>query len=631
MSKDLLKKVLNNENNHVYIIAEIGINHNGNVQIALELIQKAYEAGVDAVKFQKRNIQEIYNKQIINDPNKGEWNIEYLIKELKELELNKDDYDLIYKKCEELNLDLIITPFDIDSVDFILNYNIKAIKNASCNMTNYKLLDYISTKKLPVLISTGMWSDAEISNSLKYFKEKDINYTLLLSNSTYPCPYEDINIEYINTLKKYSNVVGYSGHEKGTFVPIAAVALGARIIEKHITLDKTQEGLDHKASMEPKEWREMVHNIRLLEKTLGNKKVVNQAEMLAKQSFCLSPYAKKDIYKNEIFTEEMFELLAPGKGILQNELSNFIGKTVKKDIMKDTCIDESFFKDTTQISEWKIHNFKKRWGLKCRFHDFPQYNLLSAPVIEFHCSQQDMYDPISGIMSNSSQLIVHAPELVDKMLVDICAVKEEQVNKSLDILQHSINKTIELSQNFKGKPKLVVHFGGMLREPSENIDLTRQKLLDKAIQNFSKLNYDKELIDILPENLPPKPWYLGGEWNQYGFMTEDDIIKFCKKFNLKMTYDICHAKLYCNCCNKNIIDFTKKIKKYVSHVHISDTQGINGEGVQIHEGDTNFEPIFEEMKDIDYSWVTEIWAGHLNNGEQQYKSMKLLEDYKQNL
>jgi len=623
----MLDQVLNKTTEHVYIIAEIGINHNGNVDTAIELIKKAYEAGVDAVKFQKRNIDEIYTKKLINDPNQGEWNIEYLINELKLLELSKDDYDLISKTCKELNLDLIITPFDISSVDFIMNYNVKAIKNASCNMTNYKLLDYISSKELPVLISTGMWSDDEIVESLKYFKEKNINYTLLLSNSTYPCPYEDINIEYINTLKKYSDVVGYSGHEKGTFIPIAAVALGAKIIEKHITLDKTQEGLDHKASMEPDEWKEMVCNIRLLEKAMGNNKVVNQAEMLAKQSFCVSTYATRNITEGEIFSDEMYILQAPGKGILQNQLKDFLGKKIKRNIKINECIDSSFFEETIQIKDWQIRNFKKIWGLKCRFHDFPKYSVLSAPIVEFHCSQKDMYDSLTGVMSKSSQLVVHAPEIVDKMLVDICSDKEYQVTRSLDILQHSINRTIELSKNFKGKPKLVVHFGGMLREPGVDIDELQKRLLNKAITNFKKLKFDNDLIDILPENLPPKPWYLGGEWNQYGFMKEDDIMTFCDRFNLKMTFDICHAKLYCNCCNKNINDYVKKIKNYVSHVHISDTQGINGEGIQIYEGDTDFKPIFEELKDIDYSWVTEIWAGHLNNGKEQYKSMQLLDDF----
>ena len=626
----MLKKVLNKETNYIYIIAEIGINHNGSLQTALDLIDSAYEAGVDAVKFQKRNINTIYNKKTINNPNSAEWNIEYLIKELKQLEFGKKEYDIIYNKCKSLQLDLIITPFDIESVDFVLQYNVVAFKNASCNMNNYKLIDYIATKNLPVLISTGMWSDDEIKESIQYFKLKNINYTLLLANSTYPCPYEDLNINYINTLKKYSNVVGYSGHERGNFIPIAVAALGAKIIEKHITFDRNQQGLDHKASMEPYEWKEMVHNLRLLETSLGSKKIVNQAEILAKQSFCLSPYAIRDVKVGEKLNKDMFELLAPGKGILQNELSKYLGKEIKLEIKKNDCISKSFFEETILVKDWKIANFKKKWGVKCRFHDFLDYSVLSSPVIEFHCSQKDIYDPITGIASNTSQLIVHAPEIVDRMLVDICSKDEFQVQKSISILQDTINKTIKLSKNFKGKPKLVVHFGGMCLKPCSccNIEKTQFEMFNTSIDNFKKLNYDPNEIEILPENLPPKPWYLGGEWNQYGFMTEKYMIDFCEKFDLKITYDVCHAKLYCNYMKKDIVEYTKKIKNYISHVHISDTKGINGEGVQINEGDTNFLPIFKELKDLDFSWVTEIWAGHINNGKGCYNSMKLLEPYK---
>ena len=625
----MLKKVLNKETNHIYVIAEIGINHNGSLQTALDLIDSAYESGVDAVKFQKRNINNIYNKKTINDPNSAEWNVEYLIKELKQLEFGKKEYDIIYDKCKSLQLDLIITPFDIESVDFVLQYNVVAFKNASCNMNNYKLIDYIATKNLPVLISTGMWSDDEIKESIQYFKLKNINYTLLLANSTYPCPYEDLNINYINTLKKYSNVVGYSGHERGNFIPIAVAALGAKIIEKHITFDRNQQGLDHKASMEPHEWKEMVHNLRLLETALGSEKIVNQAEILAKQSFCLSPYAIRDVKVGEKLNKDMFELLAPGKGILQNELSKYLGKEIKLEIKKNDCISKSFFEETILVKDWKIANFKKKWGVKCRFHDFLDYSVLSSPVIEFHCSQKDIYDPITGIASNTSQLIVHAPEIVDRMLVDICSKDEFQVQKSISILQDTINKTIKLSKNFKGKPKLVVHFGGMCLKPCCNVEKTQHEMFHKSIENFKKLNYNPDEIEILPENLPPKPWYLGGEWNQYGFMTEKYMIDFCKKFHLKITYDVCHAKLYCNYMKKDIVEYTKKIKKYISHVHISDTKGINGEGVQINEGDTDFLPIFKELNDLDFSWVTEIWAGHINNGKGCYKSMKLLEDYKE--
>ena len=624
----MLKKILNKETNHIYIIAEIGINHNGSLKTALELIDCAYKAGVDAVKFQKRNINNIYNKKTIDDPNSAEWNVEYLIKELKQLEFGKKEYDVIYDKCNSLKLDLIITPFDIESVDFVLQYNVVAFKNASCNMNNYKLIDYITTKNLPVLISTGMWSDDEIKESIQYFKSKKIDYTLLLANSTYPCPYEDLNINYINTLKKYSNIVGYSGHERGNFIPIAVAALGAKIIEKHITLDRNQPGLDHKASMEPYEWEEMVTNLRLFETAMGNEKIVNQAEILAKQSFCLSPYAIRNIHIGEIFDTNMFELLAPGKGILQNELSKYIGKKIKIEIKKNDCISKSFFEDTVLIKNWKIANFNKKWGVKCRFHDFFDYSILSSPVIEFHCSQKDIYDSTTGIASNTSQLIIHAPEIVDRMLVDICSEDNFQVEKSLDILQRTINKTIQLGKKFKGKPKLVVHFGGMCLKPCCNIQTTQNNMFNRSIEHFKKLNYDPNDIEILPENLPPKPWYLGGEWNQYGFMTEKYMIDFCNMFNLKITYDICHAKLYCNYMKKDIVEYTKNIKKYISHVHISDTKGINGEGVQINEGDTNFLPIFQELKELDFSWVTEIWAGHTNNGKGCYNSMKLLEDYK---
>ena len=623
----LIHNVLNKNTNHVYIIAEIGINHNGNIDTAIQLIDYAADAGVDAVKFQKRSIHNIYIEEVMKDPNKAEWNIEYLIKELKKLEFNKNDYDKIYARCQYNDLDLIITPFDIESVDFIMNYDIVAIKNASCNMTNYRLLDYISTKNMPILISTGMWTDKEISDTTKYFKSKNMNYSLLLSNSTYPCPYEDININYLETLKKYSNVVGYSGHERGNFIPVAAVALGARIIEKHITLDKTQSGLDHKASMEPYEWKEMVENIRLLEKSLGNKKVVNQAETLAKQSFCLSPYAVEDISCGEIFTTDMFKLFAPGKGILQSELNEYIGKEIKINIKKGQCISKSFFTSGELIKNWKIGKFKKNWGVKCRFHDFLDYSVLSSPVVEFHCSQKDIYDSNTGIASNKSQLIVHAPEIVDRMLVDICSNDKFQVEKSLDILQKTINKTIKLSEKFVGKPKLVVHFGGMCLKECKNCEKIEKEMYEKSIENFKKLNYDPEKIEILPENLPPKPWYLGGEWNQYGFMSEKYMIEFCKVFNLKITYDICHASLYCNFVKKDIVDYTKKIKPYISHIHISDTIGINGEGVQINEGETTFLPIFKQLKDVNFSWVTEIWSGHLNNGNGCYESMKRLEKY----
>lgn len=625
-------KFIKNFNNprKVYIISEIGINHNGCIDTALQLINESKKAGADAVKFQKRDLKSLYTDNSINNPNNQEWNIEVLVNQLKKVELSYDEYHIINEECKKLNIDLIITPFDKVSVDFITTLDIVAFKNASCNMTNYDLIDYMGKHNLPIIISTGMWTDEEINNCTQYFKMNNYEYYLLLSNSTYPCPFEDININYISTLKKYSKIVGYSGHERGIFIPIAAVALGARIIEKHITFDKNQKGLDHKASNNIQEWNEMINNIRLLEKALGNNKIVNQAEFLAKQSFCMSPYSTRDISKGEVLDKNMFIMRAPGKGILPNELDKYLGTKVQHNIPKDSCISSGYFDSTISINSWNLNKFKRNWGVKCRFGDYPQWSVLSAPVYEFHCSHEDMYNSITGISSNTSQLIIHAPETINTMLVDICAEDNSfQLNKSLDLIQHTINRTIEISKDFVGKPKLVIHLGGMCLDPvsNNNVYIKRKTLLDRAIKNFSKLNYDKDQIEILPENLPPKPWYFGGEWSQYGFMYEDDICKFCDHFGLNMTYDVCHAKLYCNHCNCSLDNFTKKVKPYISHLHISDAIGVNGEGIQIDEGEIDFDELINELDDKNFTWVTEIWSGHTNRGKKTYDAMKKLERF----
>ena len=624
----LLEGVLSKNSEYVYIIAEIGINHEGSLQTALELVDAAKSAGVDAVKFQKRHLPSIYDTSTIDDPNSQEWNIEYLIETLKIVELSEEDFGVIKVHCDRLCLDLIITPFDEVSADFVHKLGVVAFKNASCNMLNFKLIDKMATKGIPILISTGMWLDDEIQQAVAYLDKKKAKYSLLLSNSTYPCPYEDISLSYLSKLSEYTPVIGYSGHERGTFIPIAAVAMGARIIEKHITFDKNKAGLDHKASMEPDEWREMVKQIRILQSSMGKTKVANQAELLARQSFCLSPYAKKELKKGELLSEDVFVWRAPGKGIFQHEISEYIGKPTAMNIIRGECLSKSHFDmHTVAISEWKIPRYRKKWGVKCRFHDFLEYSILSAPVVEFHCSQKDIYDSVSGICSNTSQLIVHAPEIVDMMLVDICSQDERQRTLSLNILQDTITKTIELSYGFPGKPKLVVHFGGMQLDPAQDEKSLRISLLARAISSFERLKYDSNAIEILPENLPPKPWYLGGEWNQYGFMTEDDMIEFCQYFGLKMTLDMCHAQLYCKSCDKNLAMYTRKVKPYISHLHISDATGVGGEGVQIHEGEIDFDSALNELEDCDCSWVTEIWAGHTNNGQGVYKSMLELQKY----
>ena len=621
-SKKIEQIFKNDKSSHVYIIAEIGINHNGSLETALSLMQEAKNAGVDAVKFQKRDLNQIYSSEILNSSNNAEWSFEYLIPLLKEMELSEDDYRVIRKRCDELELDLIITPFDENSAKFVSALGVSALKIASADMTNIPLLNLCNSFGLPMLISTGMWTDEDIRNCTEIYKKNNFNYALLLAQSTYPAPYETLNLNYLNQLKEYSGVIGYSGHERGTFIPIAAVTMGCKIIEKHITFDKTQKGPDHKASMLPDEWKEMVSNIRMLEKALGNTKSVNQAEIQNKEAFAKSAVPIRDLPIGHVLIKSDVVFKSPGKGIFAHQIGEYFGKVLKNNVKKDHYINETDFQDVVKISEWKSFEFSKQWGIKCRFHDYDDYKVLKSPCIEFHCSQTDLDIDFQPEISES-QLILHAPEIFDRQLVDICSENEKIVNDSLNILQRSIDKTLELAKYFpSAKPKLVMHLGGMFlntRELANTAELTQV-----AIKNFKRLNYDPEKIDILPENLPPRPWYLGGEWFQHGFMLVEDMKTFCEYFNLGLTYDICHASLYCNEFGIDLAEYTKEIMPLVRHIHISDAYGNNGEGVQIGEGSIDFDSVLKEVKAYNFTWVPEIWSGHLHQGAGTYTCMQIL-------
>jgi N-acetylneuraminate synthase len=616
----------NPENNcSTYIVSEVGINHNGLLQTAIDLINASKNAGADAVKFQKRDLESIYSSLVLSDANNSEWNFEYLIPLLKEVELSKEDYAIIRNECDRLEIDLIVTPFDPVSAEFVADLGVSAFKISSADMTNIPLLRICNSYDLPMIISVGMWNDRDISGCVEIFKKEKFQYALLLAQSTYPASYETLNLGYIDRLKELSPVVGYSGHERGSFIPVAAAAMGCRIIEKHITFDKNEKGPDHKASMLPGEWKEMVYQLRMLEKAMGRNKQVNQAEKLCKEAFAKSAVPVFDLPANHILSSSDIAFKAPGKGIFAHEIDDYIGKILVRSVRKDHYINKTDFEVIRPISNWRPFSFKKAWGVKCRFHDYEKFKTLRTPCIEFHCSQTDL-DVDFHADPSDSMLIVHAPEIFDRQLVDICCEDVGRVDDSLAILKRSIAKTLEIAMFFpKHKPKLVVHLGGMSLDVREMHDTRR--LTEEAISNFSRLEYSPDDLDILPENLPPSPWYLGGEWFQHGFMHKTDMIDFCAHFDLKMAFDICHASLYCHKFNISLADYAKTVMPFVSHIHISDAYGNNGEGVQIGEGEIDFDRVFQEIQPFDFSWVPEIWSGHLHEGAGVYECLKRLVKY----
>jgi N-acetylneuraminate synthase len=263
-----------------FVCAEIGINHNGDMDLAKRLIDVACVAGCDSVKFQKRDIDLVYSKEFLDSPRQSPWG-ETQRAQKEGLEFSEVQYGEIDAYCRDKNIDWFASAWDVKSQKFLRKYNLKYNKIASAMLTKYDLLEEVASEKKYTFISTGMSYYEEIDKAVDIFKKYNCPFELMHTNSTYPMKRVEANLLLMDNLrKKYNCKVGYSGHEEGTLVSVAAVALGATSIERHIALDKTMYGSDQKASIEPYELCKLVKDIRLVEMALGDgEKVLSASEL----------------------------------------------------------------------------------------------------------------------------------------------------------------------------------------------------------------------------------------------------------------------------------------------------------------------------------------------------------------
>jgi sialic acid synthase SpsE len=323
-----------------YIIGEIGINHNGDIHIAKKLIDEAVIAGANAVKFQKRSLNDLYRIEVLENPNIESQGLEILLDVLKKVELSNSDYQEIMKYCNEKNITFLCTAWDIKSVDFLESLNIPAYKIASADLTNFPLIKYISETKKPILISTGMSTMEEIEKTINFLKEKNSDFLILHSNSTYPAPVDSLNLSLIPYLEqKFQLPIGYSGHEQGIIPSVTAVILGAVVVERHITLDKTMDGIDQSSSLEPLEFSQLIKFIREAENSVGKPiKKMTRGEILQKEVLGKSLVSSCDIEEGEIFTENNLEVKGPAKGLSPQFFYGILGKKSNRSIKKGSYL-----------------------------------------------------------------------------------------------------------------------------------------------------------------------------------------------------------------------------------------------------------------------------------------------------
>jgi len=331
--------------NKVQIIAEIGVNHNGDINLAKQLIEVASECGADIVKFQtfSANSLATKNAKMANYQIKNTHNNEAQKNMLSRLELSEKDHDILINFCIDKNIEFLSTGFDINDIDFLIKKDVKLIKIPSGNLTDFPYLKYIAQKKMPVILSTGMSNLVEVGEAIrvliKYGLKKDF-ITLLHCTTQYPAPWTDVNLRAMETMKnEFGLDVGYSDHTLGTEVAIAAVALGASVIEKHFTLNRSFEGPDHKASIEPNELKNMISEIRNIELSLGNgekKPSLHEKEniLIARKSIV----ASKNIKKGDLYSDINITTKRPGSGLSPMLWEDLIGMPANQNYSQDDLI-----------------------------------------------------------------------------------------------------------------------------------------------------------------------------------------------------------------------------------------------------------------------------------------------------
>lgn len=614
----------------VFVVAEIGINHNGSLEVAKQLVDAAANAGADCAKFQMRDMDTLYRAGTFGFSGE-DLGVEYTLDLLGDMYLSHNDLLKALDYVREVGLTPLCTPWDEKSAQLLVQYGLPALKISSADLTNHRLLQFAVSSQRPVILSTGMSSEAEIVEAVNVLRHGTSPYALLHCNSTYPSPFGDIRLGYMDRLAEIGNcLVGYSGHERGHHVSVAAVARGARIIEKHITLDRNGRGSDNIVSLEPHEFARMVREIRDTEVAIPAEgpRLISQGERTNRITLAKSIVAKYDLAVGHEITEQDLQVRSPGRGLQPNMRSKLIGISLRRPIKAG-----DFFYETDiapPITRARPYFFTRQWGLPVRFHDYKDLMKQSNPnFLEFHLSYRDLAIDIKTAIPDrlDSDLIVHSPDLFQNdLILDLAADDLGVRTASVKALDSVISFTKRLRERFLGPnpPKVIVSMGGSSKDrplPHK----VRPKMYERIMETLDSL--DLSDVDLAAQTLPPFPWYLGGQRFCNLFVDPVEIANFSGRFGVKICFDTSHAMLACNHHHWSFSTYLETVGPYISHLHIADAAGVDGEGLQINSGEIDFPALGRQLRTVapHASFIPEIWQGHKNEGADIWLALERLE------
>jgi N-acetylneuraminate synthase len=510
------------------------------------------------------------------------------------------------------------------------DFGVCAYKVASADLTNLPLLEVLARTGKPLILSTGMSLTEEVRATVQFLNERLVAYALLHCNSTYPAPLHDINLRWIGELRKTHPLVGYSGHERGINVSLAAVSLGAGIIERHFTLDRLMEGPDHAASLTETEFRAMVDGIREIELALGtgDTRKLSQGEMINRENLAKSLVAARPLKIGTVLKAEDIKIRSPGQGLSPQKLPQLLGRKLVRDMR-----DEDFFYPSDLADkrvEPRVYRFGRSWGVPVRYHDFLEYAARISPDLwEFHLSYSDMdLDPANYLRGTyPAGFVVHAPELFSgSRLMDLATPDGAYRKDSIRETQRVIDITRALKKYFPGeaRPMIVANVGGFTMDEPLPAGVIHG-YYDRFAASLQEL--DLIGVELIPQTMAPFPWHFGGQRYQNIFVKADEIVEWCGRLDMRMCFDVSHSRLACNHLGVDFYNFAAKVAPVTAHLHLGDAKDLNGEGLQVGEGDIDFDRLGDilGMGCPRASFIPEIWQGHKNGGEGFWIALERLE------
>lgn len=617
-----------------YLIAEIGNNHNGSLELAKQLVDLAADAGADCAKFQMRDMATLYRNQGAADDESADLGAQYTLDLLARFQLEDEELFEAFDHCKARGIQPLCTPWDESSLAKLEAYGMPAYKLASADLTNHQLLSAMARTGKVLICSTGMSTEAEITDAVALLRRHGSPFVLLHCNSTYPAPFKDINLAYLKRLERASDgLVGYSGHERGIAVPIAAVAMGAKVIEKHFTVDRSMEGNDHRVSLLPDEFAQMVRSIREIEEAMGKgeARAITQGEMMNREVLAKSIVAARPIAEGQEIAEEDLELRSPGQGLQPYHRPKLVGRKARRAMEAGDVFFPSDIAENAATA--RDYSFARPFGVPVRYHDLKKMvEATNLDLVEFHLSYKDMEVDLGRALGGETfdiDLVVHSPELfAGDHVMDLCSPDPAYRQRSIDELQRVIDITRALTPHFRRatRPPIIINAGGFSAD-GPIAPAKRPPMYDLIAEALDGL--DKDGVEIIPQTMPPYPWHFGGQRYHNLFMTADDIAEFCERHGYRICLDISHSALAATHDKTSFRSFLEKVGPLTCHMHIVDAEGVDGEGLQIGEGTIDFAMVAEVMKKTapDASFIPEIWQGHKDNGAGFWLALERLEEW----